>query len=206
MTLRTFAVAFSVTTIFIDIALAEDWIIGANDPNEVVILTTDREVDGNVTIINSGRLEVQNAELYLHGDIILTQNASLNVTGGQVRFDQTYSYQRRLLAVDDAAIRFQNAQIDTGGPYAYSVAMLGNSSADFDNVNIVNNGGATWTFWDAASLNMNNCNRAVTNSFSWVVETYPSPIRTGLCSGLPCRMGVWSIRHFPSPEQSPPGR
>ena len=159
MPLRTFAIAFIVTTTAINTAQADDWIIGATDPHELVILTTDREVDGGVTIINSGRLEIQNAELSLHGDITLTQNASLLVNGGKIRFDQTYSYQRRMLAIDDSNIRFENARIDTGGPYACSVTMLGNSSADFDNVSIINNGGATWTFWDTASLEMNNCNR-----------------------------------------------
>lgn len=138
-------------------SLGQDWIIGATQPNEIVLLTSDRTVNGDVFIMNNGRLQVRGATLTVHGDINVFGTATLDVADATIRFVQTFSYQRSLIAGDDATLKFTDTTIDTGGAFAYGVTMLANATAEFTRVTVPPEGGATWAFFENASLVMTDC-------------------------------------------------
>jgi hypothetical protein len=153
--MRACILTTAITLLAIGAANAEDWYIGAEYPNEVVTQTTDRVVDGDIYIVKSGRLNLTGATLTVLGDIWVLNQGALEVTGGTIRFVQAFSYQSGVAAADDATLRFADATIDGGG-HSYSVALLGSSSTLFYRVT-VENGFATWAFWDDAVLGMAEC-------------------------------------------------
>lgn len=136
-------------------ARAEDWLIGYDDPNEVVVQTDERLVDGDIYILNSGRLHIQDATVTVFGSIFVVDAATLQIDGGTLQFGQSYTYQSEWFATDSATVQLTDATIDGGG-YPYSVALAGNATAVYQRVTVVN-GFSTWALFDQACATLTDC-------------------------------------------------
>jgi hypothetical protein len=138
--------------------VAEDWLIGWDDPDEVVTLTADRAVDGDITILNQGKLIVDGAELSLTGVITMVHDAQLEVLNGRLRFVQNRAYAGELGAYDNAQLRFRNAVVDGSG-HSFSYGLATSATADYDNVT-VENGFCTWALFHDAAATLSDCTNA----------------------------------------------
>lgn len=137
-------------------AFAQDWVIGQSDPNEQVTLSSDRLVNGDVIVVNNGRLAIRNgATLTVTGDVQVFGHGVLTVDNATIHFPQTYAYQSGLLMGDQATVQLTDAVMDPGGR-SYSLSLLGDAHAEYTRVTTPN-GFATWGFFDTASLNMVDC-------------------------------------------------
>lgn len=136
-------------------ANAEDWIIGFNDPNEVVTQTADRIVDGDIVIFNNGRLNISGATITVHGDIMVANTGTLDVDGSEIRFPQVFSYQSEIAGYEAATLRFVDTTIDGGG-HSHGIGLTGESAAEFERVTVAD-GFATWALLENATLTMTDC-------------------------------------------------
>jgi len=136
-------------------AAAQDWIIGAADPNENVVLTSDRTVDGSVYIFNRGQLHVSGATLTVTGEVWVLDDALFELQQGTLRFPQTYAYQSGIVAAVNGQLRFTSATIDGGGR-SYSVTLVGDGSAVYDQVTVTD-GFSTWGLFDRATVDLTGC-------------------------------------------------
>ena len=59
-----------------------DLIIGDIDPIEIVTITGDYYLNGNITIVNHGIFYIDSANFKIDGDIFIMGHGQLNVTGG----------------------------------------------------------------------------------------------------------------------------
>ena len=140
-------------------ALADDWLIGADNPDETVTLNSDKYVDGDIIIVNNGHLNVASgATLTVTGDILMFQTAGLDITGGELHFPQTFSYQSGIGVWDNSTLTMTDAVIESNGS-SFSVALASSGSAVYENVT-VENGFCTWGFFDDSSITLNNCTNA----------------------------------------------
>jgi len=133
-----------------------DWVIGQTDPNESMTLTTDLTVDGNVIIINNGRLTLTDgATLILLGSIILMDQGTLEANQANIRFIQSYSYQSEISAYQQSALLFTDVTINGNG-VSYGIGLTGTATAQFSRVT-VENGFATWALLEQASATLEGC-------------------------------------------------
>ncbi len=135
---------------------AADWVIGGDDPDETVVLSSDRFVDGNLVILNNGRLTVTGGgALHLSHDVYLFGNACLDIRQGTLRFRQEYAYQSALMAADQAAVEVTDGALDGNG-HSFSVALAGSAAASFTRAEVVR-GFATWALFDQSAATLVDC-------------------------------------------------
>lgn len=149
-------VVFLLTGAAVAVASAADWEIGANDPNEVAVLTEDRLVDGDIIIRNRGRLEVSGgATLTVTGEVLLEDAAHLDIQDAMLHYAQNHSYQCELKVVENATVRMVDATINGNG-HSFGATLLGDVRLDYERVDVVD-GFCTWTFWLQAVARLVDC-------------------------------------------------
>ncbi len=97
-----------------------DLIIGAEDPNEVVTITGDSitgdyYLDGNITIINNGILNIDSANFQIDGDIIILGRGQMNVTGGRFTVVQDYMYEHGATVIHGGTLKFSGVDFKSSG-------------------------------------------------------------------------------------------
>lgn len=133
--------------------LADDWYIGFSDPDEVVTLITDRFVDGNIIILNNGRLNVNaNATLSLTGELQVFDTASLDMLDATLLFLQGYAYQGGILVSDQGQVSCNTSTIQGSG-HSVNIVTLGQSHVEWRNVNSAN-GYLTWVLFEGSSADI----------------------------------------------------
>ncbi len=154
--MRTLILATGVWLAVANTATAEDWIIGATDPNESVTLTTDLLIDGNVFLVNQARLAVTDgAVLTVTGTVTLTGSSRFELTGAGLRFPQLFSYQSGIQAWGQSRVTMTDAIID-GNDESFSIGLAGDADAAFTRVAIPS-GFATWALFENASAALSDC-------------------------------------------------
>jgi len=145
------ALAVTVTT-----SCADDWVIGALDPNETVTLAADRTVQGRLTIVNNASLTVTaGVTLTVTGEITLTDTAALTMTGATLNLPQDFAYQSGIGTFDTARLSLTDTIVESGG-HSFSLGLTGTSSADWT-ATTVENGFATWALFDNAAAAFDGC-------------------------------------------------
>lgn len=136
--------------------LAGDWYIGVTDPDEVVTLAADRAVDGNVIIVNNGRLNVpEGMTLSVTGEVQVFGTGTLDMADATLMFPQSYSYQSGLLLGDQGQASLVGTTIEGNG-HSFGVAAVGDGHLAWTNVT-VDNGFPTWTLFESASADLVGC-------------------------------------------------
>ena len=93
----------------------EDLVVGFPNPNEVRVLDTPLEVNGDVIVLNNGRLRVQSTELRVRGNVYILNNGGVELAGSELRFVQEYLYQRSILLRNTASLWLAGGTLDCGG-------------------------------------------------------------------------------------------
>jgi hypothetical protein len=99
----------------LDAAAAEDLIVGFPNPNEVLEISTDLDVEGNVLVVNNGTLRINGARLRVRGMVHVFNSGGFEVHGGTLEFQQQYLYQYGLTFMNKASLWLDNAVVQCGG-------------------------------------------------------------------------------------------
>ena len=94
---------------------AENLVVGFPNPNEVREINDDFDVDGDVLIVNNGRLRVSLARLRVRGNIYVLNNGGFEMQGGQLEFQQEYLYQRSIALTNKASFWLNGSTVQCGG-------------------------------------------------------------------------------------------
>jgi hypothetical protein len=103
-----------------------DLIVGFPNPNEVRDITSELTIDGNIIVLNNGRLRIRNTAVRLSGNIQLLNNGGLEVVDGRIELRQGYLYQRSIALFNTSSLWLANSTLDMGG---YNAACLATDSA-----------------------------------------------------------------------------
>ncbi len=117
-----------------------DLIIGANDPNEVVTITGDSItgdyfLDGNITIVNSGVLNIDTANFRINGDIVILGSGQMNINGGNFTVVQDYMYEHSAVAFHDGTLKFSGVNFKSSGQ-SWSVGFADSAQYILENCKI----------------------------------------------------------------------
>ncbi len=139
--------------------LAGDWYIGAADPNELAVIDTDTYVDGDIYLVNHGRLLVVNdAVLTVAGNVVLLDDAALGIQQAGLRFPQPYSYASAVMALGRATVYLADAVVDSN--YQSCTFVLAESAQAYFERVVVDPGFITWGLHDTASATLTDCTNA----------------------------------------------
>jgi hypothetical protein len=85
-----------------------DLIVGAADPDEVVTITGDYYLHGDILIVNNGILNLDDADFQMDGDIFIMGHGRLNVTGGHFTVIQEYIYEHNGIVIENGRLWFSD--------------------------------------------------------------------------------------------------
>jgi hypothetical protein len=92
-----------------------DLIIGDGDPNETVIIDSSYFLNGNLTIINNGKLILNHASFQINGDIEISGTGELKATGGNFKVVQTFTYEHRAVIYQSGLFKLDSLQFNSSG-------------------------------------------------------------------------------------------
>ena len=92
-----------------------DLIIGDDDPNETVIIDSSFFLNGNLQIINNGRLILDNAIFQINGDIEISGTGELVATGGSFEVIQTFTYEHNVVIFESGLFKLDSVQFSSSG-------------------------------------------------------------------------------------------
>ncbi len=115
----------------------EDLVVGFPNPNEVRVLDTPLEVNGDVIVLNNGRLRVQSTELRVRGNVYILNNGGVELAGSELRFVQEYLYQRSILLRNTASLWLAGGTLDCGG-YNVGCAVMDSAVLRLDASSVTN--------------------------------------------------------------------
>jgi len=95
--------------------LNNDLIIGATDPDEKVTITGDYFLQGNITIVNRGILNIENADFKFDGDIFIMGQGQMNVSHSKFTVIQEYIYEHEAVVVQSGKLYFSDVQFQSSG-------------------------------------------------------------------------------------------
>jgi len=93
----------------------DDLIIGDDDPNEIVTIRSNFFLNGNLYIINNGRLILDNATFQINGDIEISGTGKLNASGGSFEVIQTFTYEHNTVIYESGLFQLDSVQFSSSG-------------------------------------------------------------------------------------------
>jgi hypothetical protein len=130
--------------------------IGADDPDEVLRITSDRRFEGRLVVLGKARLLVEDATLTVAGDLLVGEEAFVRVENGTLRFAQSHARQHALYCTDAGRLELVHSRFETeaGSLNAtlFDGARLTAASSDLG-------GSVSWALADEATALFQSCNR-----------------------------------------------
>ncbi|MDZ7344072.1 MAG: T9SS type A sorting domain-containing protein [candidate division KSB1 bacterium] len=102
-------------TPFAQSSAPNDLVIGQTNPNEVVTITGNYVLPGNLIILNNGVLNLNNANFQIAGDITIVGNGQLNTTGGSFTVLQEYVYEHGAQILQKGRCHFNGVKFSSSG-------------------------------------------------------------------------------------------
>ncbi len=144
------AIAVSVTTLGWSAASAQDWIIGEDDPNETVVLSTDHLVNGRLLLVNNGSLRVEpGVTLTVAAQIFLLDESDIQLDGATLKFLQNFAYEDGVWAGDNSTFTATDSILHGSG-FSFTLGFNGSAHCEFSGVETVE-GFPTWGLYDSAT-------------------------------------------------------
>lgn len=112
-----------------------DLIVGAVDPDEVVTITGDYYLYGDVYIYNNGILNLDGANFQMDGDIFIMGHGHLNVQGGIFTIIQEYIYEHNAILAENGSITFSGMEFHSSNQ-SWSIGMTDSSQYTLENTEI----------------------------------------------------------------------
>ncbi len=126
-------------------------------PGEVLVVSGMLVVQGDLEIINDGRVEIlPTGTLRVHGGINIYSTGVLLGIGGRIELVQSYSYESQLLVWDQGMLELDGTVVDGDG-FAFSVATT--ASVVWTGVE-VQDGFATWAMFLGADVSLSDVTNA----------------------------------------------
>lgn len=94
---------------------ANDLVVGYPDPNEIKTISGDYYLDGDVTIVNRGILNIDAANFKLNGDIFIIGEGQMNVNGGNFTLIQEYIYEHKAAVIQSGTLKFSGVKFSSSG-------------------------------------------------------------------------------------------
>jgi Secretion system C-terminal sorting domain len=94
---------------------SDDLIIGDIDPNEIVIIDSSYFLNGNLTIVNNGKLILDHASFQINGDITILGTGELTATGGSFKVIQNFTYEHKATILESGLFKLDSVQFTSSG-------------------------------------------------------------------------------------------
>ena len=112
-----------------------DLVIGWADPDEEVTISGPYTLSGNLTIMNRGRLNIDEAEFSIEGDIFIMGDGEMVVTNSRFTVIQEYIYEYQATLIEQGELRFTEVAFHSSGQ-SWSIAMTGDARYILDHSEI----------------------------------------------------------------------
>lgn len=129
-------------------------IIGATDSNEVMTITSNMSMSGDLLILNNGALDIEGAEFKIDGDIFLMNNAELNINNSQLIIEQEYMYEHQAILANNSSLKLVNSTFESSNQ-SWSLGLTNSASLTMDGSEI-KKGFITTGLLESASGEINN--------------------------------------------------
>ena len=114
-----------------------DLIIGYPDPNEVLTITGNYYLVGNLTIVNNGVLNIDSADFKIDGVIFIMNEGQMNVSGSNFTVIQEFIYEHDAVVIQSGKMQFAGVQFKSSGQ-SWSNAFTDSASYILKNCEISN--------------------------------------------------------------------
>ena len=94
---------------------AGDLVIGALDPNEVVTISDNYFLNGDIFIFNHGILNIDSANFTIEGNIRIFGHGQLNVNGGTFTVIQNYIYEHNAWVIQSGKMYWRGVTFQSSG-------------------------------------------------------------------------------------------
>lgn len=115
--------------------LQQDLIVGQNDPNEILTISGNCILDGNLFIVNNGQLILDSANFQINGNISILHNGRLEANGGSFKVIQDYIYEHEVIIWNTGELQFNNINFSSSGQ-SWSVTVADSASYILQNSEI----------------------------------------------------------------------
>ncbi len=133
-------------------AQSDDLIIGDDDPNETVIIDSSFFLNGNLQIINNGRLILDNAVFQINGDIEISGTGELTATGGSFEVIQTFTYEHNVVIFESGLFKLDSVQFSSRGQ-SWGVTATNNGEYVLEN-SVITDGFITTGLFEQSSAHI----------------------------------------------------
>jgi len=140
-----------------DLSLSNDTLIIGAPPNDSLIIESDFTYNGTILIALNGLLKFKNTKATIYGDIILFNNARLEIENSEMHFPQRYFYERMMFTTGASSIKIKNSSMDFSG-LSHTLASAENSQIEIENIK--NIGFTTTGLYGKSSISINGSNEA----------------------------------------------
>jgi len=103
------------------------WIIGQDDPNQIVKVNSPMRYDGDIIIVNKGQLIVRGTEFTLNGDIQITGDGRAQFIDASLTIVQDYSYEHQAIVAQNGSLLLDTVTFQSSGQ-SWSVGLAGEAT------------------------------------------------------------------------------
>lgn len=135
--------------------LALDTLIVGAVPNDTLVITGNWTHTGPIWVFNDGVLIFDHATVIDTGDVFVFGNGQLLADSSSFFFPQAYFYERTMLIVQQAQVRFRNCSMNFSGMSHY-LGLAGDAQLEWTNVH--QNDWTTCAVVGAPVIAINGCN------------------------------------------------
>jgi len=125
---------------------------------DTVVINSDTTIYGNIVLLESGQLIVQNCAFGLKGDLTALQNSRFLVDSASFTVLQDFIYQHMLVAGDSASIDIRNSTFSSS-LFPAACASAGHGSVVLDSVDM-QDGFLTFAIMEGGSMDVSYSDRA----------------------------------------------
>lgn len=101
-----------------------DLVIGDDNPDETLDITGDYYLDGNLTIISRGVVNIENADFRINGKIFIANQGQMHITSSNFTVIQEYIYQHDAIVAEQGEFTFTDVQFHSSG-HSWSIGLAG---------------------------------------------------------------------------------
>ena len=102
-------------------------LVVGDEPGETMTITDSYTLEGDLTIMGDGILNIEDADFRIDGDIFILGQGQLNVTGGSFTVIQEYIYEHDAVVTGDGKLSFTDVDFTSSGQ-SWSIGLTGNAA------------------------------------------------------------------------------
>jgi hypothetical protein len=134
--------------------LDSNLVIGYLDENEVMTISEDMYLYGNILLVNNGTLNIECDNFAMEGTILVTQNSTLNIENCTFNLIQGFAYEHYIRSVHNGVININNTTINSNSKQM-DFGVFHDSKFTFKN-STVNDGFITCAFFQNSEIEIEN--------------------------------------------------